>query len=460
MRAVTKVNPASFRDPSGFIFTHEGVLYRQVQNSYSQHFDFLIQSGLYENLVSARFLLSHEEVPLSIAQTNSAYKILKPEFVPFISYPYEWSFSQLKDAAIVTLEVQKLALKKGMVLKDSSSFNIQFVRGKPILIDTLSFERYEEGTPWIAYRQFCQHFLAPLALMSKKDVRLSQIFKIYIDGIPLDLASELLPFGTRLIPSLVTHIHFHAKSQKRYADKPIDKKNYRISLFQLRALIDSLESAIHSFEWKPEGTEWGSYYESTNYSQAANDQKKSIVESYLKATGARTLWDLGANTGVFSRIASDSGIETISFDVDPAAVEKNYREVKTRKETNLLPLLNDLTNPSPGIGFENKERMSLEERGPAEAAFALALIHHLAISNNLPLQRIAEYFSRLSKWLIIEFVPKNDSQVQRLLATREDIFPDYVQSVFEKEFSEYFDIRQSSKIIDSERTLYLMQKKF
>jgi hypothetical protein len=455
---VKKVNPASFRDPSGFIFTHEGVLYRQVQNSYAQHYDFLIQSGLYENLVSAGFLIPHEEAPLSIAQTDSAYKILKPELIPFISYPYEWTFSQLKDAAMLTLQVQKRALKKGMVLKDSSSFNIQFLRGKPVLIDTLSFERYEEGAPWIAYRQFCQHFLAPLALMSKKDVRLNHLFKIYIDGVPLDLASELLPFKTRLSPSLGTHIHFHAKSQKRYADKPVVKKNYRISPFQLRALIDSLESAIRSLEWKPEGTEWGSYYESTNYSQTATDQKKSIVESYLKETGARTLWDLGANTGIFSRIGSNSGIETISFDVDPAAVEKNYREMKLHKETHLLPLLNDLTNPSPAIGFENKERMSLEERGPADAAFALALVHHLAISNNLPLRRIAEYFSRLCKWLIIEFVPKNDSQVQRLLATREDIFPDYVQTAFEKEFSQYFHLRQSTKITDSERTLYLMEK--
>jgi hypothetical protein len=459
MRAVKKVNPASFRDPSGFIFTHEGVLYRQVQNAYAQQYDFLTQSGLYENLVSAGFLLAHEEAPISTAQNNSAYRILKPEMIPFISYPYEWSFSQLKDAAMLTLEVQKSALKKGMMLKDSSSFNIQFLRGKPVLIDTLSFERYEEGTPWIAYRQFCQHFLAPLALMSKKDVRLNHLFKIYIDGVPLDLASELLPFGTRLNPSLLTHIHFHAKSQKHYADKPVVKKNYRISLFQLRALIDSLESAIHSLDWRPEGTEWGSYYESTNYSQTASDQKKSIVESYLKETGARTLWDLGANTGIFSRIGSSLGIETISFDVDPAAVEKNYREMKLRKETHLLPLLNDLTNPSPAIGFENKERMSLEERGPADAAFALALIHHLAISNNLPLHRISEYFSRLCKWLIIEFVPKSDSQVQRLLLTREDIFPDYVQSAFEEEFTKHFHFRQSTKITDSERTLYLMEKK-
>jgi len=452
-----KVNPASFRDPSGFVFTHEGALYRQVQKSYAEHYDYLIQSGLYENLEKSGLLLSHEEADLTLSIDDSAYRLLKPEVIPFLSYPYEWSFSQLKDAALLTLRIQKKALEKGMVLKDASVFNIQFLRGKPVLMDTLSFERYREGAPWIAYRQYCQHFLAPLALMAKKDIRLNQLFKTHIDGVPLDLASQLLPFRTRLLPSLMTHIHFHAKSQKRYADKIIVKRNYRISLFQLRALIDSLESATRALEWKPEGTEWGSYYGNTNYTETATVQKKNVVETFLKTTGARTLWDLGANTGMFSRVGPEMGIHTVAFDVDPAAVEKNYREMKNRKEINLLPLLNDLTNPSPAIGFENKERMSLEERGPVDAIFALALIHHLAISNNLPLRRVAEYFSRLCSWLIIEFVPKSDSQVQRLLSTREDIFPDYTQPAFEREFSRYFEVRESIRINDSERTLYLMR---
>jgi len=453
------VNPASFRDPSGFVFISDGEIYRQIQKNYSEHYDHLVASGLCQELISSRLLVPHTEVDVKFSEDDSAYKILKPERIPFISYPYEWSFSQLKDAAILTLDVQKKALHSGMLLKDSSAFNVQFFQGKPLLVDTLSFERYHEGEPWIAYRQFCQHFLAPLALMSKKDVRLNQLSKLYIDGVPLDLASELLPFSTRISPALLTHIHLHAKTQKKYADKPIQRTKYRISLFQLRALIDTLESAVRAMGWKPEGTEWGSYYEGTNYSETAADRKKRLVEGFLKITGARMVWDLGANTGAFSRIASEAGIQTIAFDVDAAAVEKNYREVKRKKETNLLPLLNDLTNPSPSIGFENKERMSLEERGPADCLFALALIHHLAISNNLPLSRIAEYFSRLGNWLIIEFVPKSDSQVQRLLSTRVDIFPDYTQAAFEKEFTNFYELREASKIADSERTLYLLRRR-
>jgi len=175
MPAVSKVNPASFRDPSGFVFTSEGILYRQVQQIYQQHYDHLIQSGLYEDLVRSRLLLPHEETNLNLALHDSAYKILKPRLIPFLSYPYEWCFSQLKDAALTTLEIQKAAMLKGMMLKDASAFNIQFLQGKPVMIDTLSFELYKEGEPWIAYQQFCQHFLAPLALMSTRDVRLNQL---------------------------------------------------------------------------------------------------------------------------------------------------------------------------------------------------------------------------------------------------------------------------------------------
>ena len=452
-----KVNPASFRDPSGFVFTNGGVLYRQVQPGYKEHYDHFIQSGLYDKLTQSNLLLSHEEKNLSDALNDSAYKVLQPEVIPFLSYPYEWCFSQLKDAALITLEIQKVALQKGMILKDASAFNIQLLHGKPVMIDTLSFERYREGEPWVAYRQFCQHFLAPLAIMAYTDVRFNQLFRIYIDGVPLDLASRILPFRTRFKPSLLSHIHLHAKSQKRYATKVVEKKHYRISAFQMRALIDSLESGVRSLRWKPEGTEWGSYYGDTNYTENSFRIKGEAVLNYLQQTNAKMMWDLGANTGVFSRIGSGEGMYTVAFDIDPAAVEKNYNEVKSKQEANLLPLLLDLTNPSPAIGFENKERMTLEERGPADTVLALALVHHLAISNNVPLLKVAEYLSRLCHWLIIEFVPKADSQVQRLLATREDIFPDYTQEIFEKEFGRFFDLKDSIKISGSERTLYLMQ---
>jgi hypothetical protein len=451
--------PSSFRDPSGFVFWQDGSIFRQVNKIYQEHYDHLISSGLYETLVASRLLVSHDEVEPKYGKTDNAYKVLKVEPVSFISYPYEWCFSQLKDAALTTLEIQKTALDFGMTLKDSSAYNIQFVKGKPVLIDTLSFEKYQEGQIWVAYRQFCQHFLAPLALMSYTDVRLNQLSRVYIDGVPLDLASSLLPTRTWLKPSLLSHIHLHAKSQKRFADKSINKDSHKMSRLGFMGLIDNLETAVKRLRWITQNTEWADYYGETNYSPEGLNHKKQLVAEFIAQINPKFVWDLGANTGLFSRIASEQGIQTISFDIDPAAVEQNYIECLQTGETNMLPFLLDLTNPSPNIGWENRERTAFMERGPVDTVLALALIHHLAISNNLPLKKIADFFNKICNSLIIEFVPKHDSQVQRLLSSREDIFPDYCQETFENEFRQSFTIRDSAKLNGSERTLYFMQNR-
>ena len=449
---------ASFRDPSGFLFRSNGILYRQVNQIYRQNYDHLMDSGLYQSLIEAGLLIPHQEADQQIVISELAYKVIQPEPLEFVSYPYEWSFSQLKDAALATLNIQKHALNFGMTLKDSSAYNIQFHKGKPILIDSLSFERYQEGKPWVAYRQFCQHFLAPLSLMAHRDIRLGQLLRVYIDGIPLDLASKLLPWRTRLVFPLMLHIHMHAKSQQRYADKPIESTR-QMTRVSFLGLIDSLESGIRGRKWSPAGTEWGEYYDLHNYTSAGLEHKQKLVNEFLNQASPANVWDLGANTGLFSRLASQKGIPTVAFDIDPAAVERNYLETRQSGETHILPLVLDLTNPSPGIGWRNQERMSLQERGPAEMVLALALVHHLAISNNLPLNRLASFFHQVGKWLVIEFVPKSDSQVKRLLSTREDIFPDYTQDQFERAFSEQFVIHRKEPVQDSERCLYLMEGK-
>jgi hypothetical protein len=452
---------ASFRDPSGFLFKRQGILYRQINKIYQENYERLMQSGLYEALVNSELLIPHEEADIPPADPDIAFQTIRPQEVAFVSYPYEWCFSQLKDAALTTLAIQKQALERGMSLKDCSAYNIQFDAGKPMLIDTLSFEIYNEGEPWVAYRQFCQHFLAPLALMALRDVRLSQLMRIYIDGIPLDLASRLLPTKTRFNFSLLTHIHIHASTQQRYADKTIDKKTIKrqMSRTAFLGLIDSLESAVRALEWKLADTEWGDYYEEElNYTPAGIEHKGELVRQYLERIQPENVWDIGGNTGLFSRLASDQGIPTLSFDIDPAAVEQNYRDCRIKGETSLLPLLLDLTNPSPDLGWGNQERRSIFERGPAHTVMALALVHHMAISNNVPLEWLAKLFLHMGQWLIVEFIPKSDSQVQRLLATREDIFPNYTQVGFEQAFGKFFNIHASSKIKDSERLLYLMER--
>ncbi len=451
--------PGSFRDPSGFLFQRDGILYRQVNAYYKKDYDYLIESGLYDSLVNDNQLIPHDEVDIHAAEPETAYKIIKPEIIPYISYPYEWSYSQLKNAALLTLEIQKKALDFGMSLKDCSAYNVQFKGYKPVFIDTLSFERYDEGQPWVAYRQYCQHFIASIALMSFQDIRLNQLFRVFIDGIPLDLASSLLPLSSKFIFSLLSHIHLHAKSQKYFSDKTVDIKNRKLTRVFFLGMIDNMESAIKKMKWQPKGTEWAEYYEDTNYSSDAMKHKQEIVTGFLKKIAPLSLWDLGANEGMFSRISSSLGINTISFDIDPASVEKNYIQCMKREDTKVLPLLLDLTNPSSGIGWANRERMSFLGRGPADTVLALALIHHLVISNNVPVAKLAEFFSEISTSLVIEFVPKSDSQVKRLLSTRKDIFADYSQNNFENEFNKYFDIQQSVGIKDSERRLYWMQKK-
>jgi ribosomal protein L11 methylase PrmA len=346
-----------------------------------------------------------------------------------------------------------------MSLKDCSAYNIQFENGKPIFIDTTSFEKYTEGKPWIAYKQFCQHFLAPLTLISYKDIRLSQLLRIYLDGIPLDLVSSILPLKTKLSFSLLTHIHLHSKAQKKYEKKQgNEKNNRRVSLNGLIGIIDNLESTIRNLSWEPKDTEWSDYYDETNYTEDALKHKRNIISDFLnKIPDIKMVWDFGANTGEFSRLASEKGIKTIAFDIDPSAVEKNYLRVVEDKETNLLPLELNVCNPSPGIGWENMERKSLINRGPSDVILALALIHHLAISNNIPLQKIAFLLSNLCKYLIIEFIPKDDSKVQFLLSCREDIFTNYTKRNFESEFSKYFSILDTKPVLDSKRTIYLMK---
>jgi ribosomal protein L11 methylase PrmA len=451
----------SFRDPSGFVYRREGRLFRQINPVYAPIFERVMQSGLYAALVDAGQLIAHQPADLSFAATPQAATVIQPDIIPFVSYPYEWSFSQLKQAALLTLDIQAQALKFALALKDSSAYNIQFIGARPVLIDTLSFEPYVEGQPWVAYRQFCQHFLAPLALMSKVDVRLQQLLRVYVDGVPLDLASRLLPGSTRFNFGLMSHVVLHAKSQQRYAQADVKTHTGQMGRTSLLGLIDNLRSTVNALQWKPAGTEWGEYYEHTNYTSAALQEKQQLVAELLDrvSPAPRQVWDLGANTGVFSRLASQRGWYTVALDIDPAAVEIDYQTARAADEKNLLPLLMDLTNPSAGLGWALNERQSLIERGPIDVALALALIHHLAISSNLPFAHIAQFLANICDWLIIEFVPKSDSQVQRLLTSRVDIFSQYQPDIFEQVFAERFEILAQSPIPQTERTLYLMRRR-
>ena len=457
---IPEIENSSFRDPSGFIFYHEGICYRQINPVYKECYDYFLESGLYQKLVNEKLLIPHETVSSSHLPFSGGYLTIRPEPIPFISYPYEWCFTQFKKAALATLDILKHALDHNMILKDANAYNIQFNNGQPLLIDTLSFEKYKEGETWVGYKQFCENFLGPLALMSYKDIRLGRMLREYIEGIPLDLISSLLPKKTYLNFHLIIHIHLHARYQKDYSRKQSSAvKSKAVSKKSLLGLINSLESSIKKMYWNPSKSEWGDYYSDCPHVPKFLGEKINLVAGYLDFLKPKAIWDLGANTGVFSRISSSRGISTISMDIDPGCVETSYLQALEKGEKNLLPIWIDLNNPSPGIGWDNKERMSLQERGPVDTILVLALIHHLAISNNVPLTRIAHFFSNICQSLIIEFIPKSDVMVQKLLASREDIFPDYTQILFENCFRKFFNIIKTEKISNSGRILYLMKNK-
>lgn len=453
---------SSFRDPSGFIYRHDNLLLRQINKIYSTDYDLLIKSGLYKKLSHLRYLISHTEISLEkYRYSPDAYKIIQPEKVQFISYPYEWCFSQLKDAALLTLKIQKIALELGMSLKDASAFNIQFVGGKPILIDTLSFEKYKERQPWIAYRQFTEHFLSPLALMAYKDIRLGKLFQLYLDGVPLDLTVKLLPFSARIKPGLLFHLFLHASAQKKHAVKSIDETpKSSFSRHAFTELLDSLEGSISGLSINSQKSHWSSYYEDReSYTEKGLESKRKIVKSFIEKASPIKVWDIGANTGYFSQITSSKGIPTIAFDSDITAIEENYKQVRKGSETNMFPLFLDITNPTPSLGWENRERQSLYERGPTDLMLTLAIIHHLALTQNIPFSFMATSFAKLCNFLIIEYIPLSDPKAQKLLQGRKSLFTNYTKQQFEKSFSRFFTITDIKPVNDSKRIIYLMQNK-
>jgi len=434
---------------------------RTLSPLYEAPYRSLKENGLFDELHRLNRLIPFEEDPHP--RIPGAWKTLTVERLPFISYPYEWSFSQLKAAALLTLDVHLAAMRRGMILKDASAFNVQFRGSDPVFIDCLSFDFMKKGSPWVAYGQFCRHFLAPLLLMAKTNVLANLFLRDFIDGIPLDMASAMLPYKTYASPSVLMHIHMHARWQKRFADgrKTAAKlKTLKLSGDAMGNLAQGLYHQIRSLSLPQKlTTVWGEYYNDLNYSETAFKDKAEKVAFLLQKTAPRCVLDMGANNGFFSRSAAKEARFVIAADMDPLAVEEHTRALSGSPVRNILPLVVDFSNPSPAIGWNNEERFSFIQRCEADTVMALALIHHLAIGNNLPLNRIADFFAQFGKYLIIEFVPKEDTQVQRMLSTRKDIFPEYTESAFLDAFSRHFQCEWRTRVADSDRELFLMKNR-
>jgi hypothetical protein len=450
---------SSYRDPSGFIFQKDGVLYRQVNKIFKEDFDHFAGSGCYHHLVKTELLISHEEVNENFFGSDDWYKTLRPQKVPFLSYSYEWSFNMLKDAALLTLRLAKECIPFGILLKDATPYNIQWLHGKPVFIDTLSFEKYNSLKPWIAYRQFCECFLSPLLLMHYTGQPLQSLLLAYPEGIPLSITRSLLPWHSRFSLHTYLHVYLH----ERFASKSIGKELPEKSGFsekKLLRLIDSLQSLIQSLHWKGKPTSWENYYAEANERNDYLEQKKNIISAWVtEMTGIKTAVDLGSNEGEFSYLLAKKNIRVVATDLDHTSINNLYNRIVKENEKNILPLIVDLANPSPSIGFDNTERVSFIERTNTDLALALALVHHLAIGKNIPFEKIAALLEKITNYLIIEFVPKQDEKVQFMLRQKKDIYDTYSEENFVTAFEKYFFIQKKQEIAGSGRALYQLKKR-
>lgn len=453
------IDPSSFRDPSGYVFHYENILYRSVHQGYADNFNFLTESGLADKLFASGLLVRHEVVRLPQLDLPDLYTIIKPDKVPLISYPYEWSFSQLKEAALLTLELFEISMEYGMILKDASAYNIQFNGYKPVFIDTLSFAKYDEGQAWLGYKQFCEHFLAPLCLSSYLGVAFQYLSKLNVDGVPLKMASKLLPWHTWLKVVPLFHIHLHAKSVDHYSSK-VKSENTRgvgIKKENLLGMINHLKDFVADLKLrKSDGSQWQHYDKETHYSDAGKDCKAVIIRNYVTMIRPKVVWDMGANDGFFSRVIADHCKLLLSLDFDPLAIEKNFNLAKAEKKENVYSLLADVVNPSPDLGWANQERRQLIARSKPDLIMALALIHHLVITHNISFVKVAEYFASMADWLIIEFVPKDDEKINALPETAGK--GTYSRENFEIAFFQYYNLIAENKVDGSQRSILFLEK--
>jgi ribosomal protein L11 methylase PrmA len=452
--------PASFKDPAGFVFIENGSYYRQINDSYASEYDLLMSSGLYDKLVEKKLLIPHIEVPEGLGSPDGRYKTLLPEQLPFISYPYEWSFDQLKDAALLTLRVLKISLKHGMILKDATGFNVQFKDGQPIFIDTLSFERYNESEPWVAYRQFCECFLFPLWIEHYLQVDAPRWLGLYLEGIPAAMTAKLLPLKSRLKLGVWLHVHL----QKALSTKPGQQTKVRTAAFskeKLGRVVENLQTIIQKLRgYSSMSSTWNTYYRETILSPQYLDEKEKVFRAMVRDLPAGRVLDLGCNDGYFSKILAESNSGVIAADFDSQCINRLYQEIKTKSIQGITPICLDLTNPSPSLGFNHEERQSFAERTISDSVIVLALVHHLVLSKNLPLPDLARMLATLTKKnLVIEFVPISDAKSQQLIANKTAYHKPYDAASFEQHFGLYFELEQKQVIAGTERILYRMRRK-
>ncbi|MEL7233701.1 MAG: hypothetical protein AAGK74_04350, partial [Chloroflexota bacterium] len=431
-------------------FNRSGRLLREVSRDHAEHYDRLMDGGLYKTLVNNRMMVAHVERGLKFAVTEEAYRVINPKTVLLETYPYEWGFSQFRAAALHVLRVSQTALDHDMVLTGVAPGNVQFENGSPIWTDTLAFVSYREGG-WQAYQQFVQQYLAPLALMAKVDVSLGQLLRIYPDGIPLEIASATLPGRTRINFGLMSHIHLNNRTGRNAG---------RATKADLLAQLDNLYETVESLTWTAQSVLWERSQADVMQNEGTFDQRHRFLRDALNETKAKTVWDMNAGAGVYSRIAAgEFGAAVVAMNDTPQMTELLWQDLSEDERQLILPLLIDWANPSPGLGWANRERRSIAARASADLLVCMGLVHRLALNSGVTLPAMAAAFARLAPALLVEFVPVNDPAVIAMLESGQHTIPDYTAENFEVAFGEHYDVILAEDVLKTNRKIYLLRRR-
>jgi SAM-dependent methyltransferase len=418
---------SSFRDRESVVFYAGRKVLRALSSRAREEWDRLRSTRLFAELTSEGRIVRTNDAGVE-APSGWAH-VLEHERVRFISYPYEWPFGMLREAALLQLEILARALAEGMILKDSTPYNVQWFGSRPVFIDIASFEQVVPGEPWRAYRQFCELFLNPLLIQAYRDVDFQQLLRGRVDGISVRDARQLLAGRTLFRSGVLSHVWLHSKLERQYASSKVDQaKALRGSGFATEMIcsnVKRLRQLIEKLEWKASQSVWSEYETTHSYAAADREWKERFVRETVASRERSLVWDLGCNTGTFSRIAAEQGAYVIAVDADHLAVERLFRRLRHEGNERILPLVMNLADPSPSLGWRGAERRSLDERGKPDLVLALALIHHLVISANVPLLQVVDWLASLGGDLVIEFVRRNDAMVETLLRGKRDNYDDY-----------------------------------
>lgn len=453
---------ASFRDPAGFVEYVDGRVFRRIAPHSRARVESFLRSPVSARLVAENRLIGFGSVVEAAADaSDTSWPSVEVQRIPTISYPCEWTFGQLRDAALLTLDVHLAALEQGFGLKDASAYNVQFRGTEPVFIDLFSFEPSDGRRYWVAYRQFCEHFLGPLALMSTLGNALPNVLFANIEGLTVPRASRLLPLRTWCSPSLLMHLHAHALACRHAGDgrsaRPSgpERRGFQVELGR------SLRSAVQGLRAPRLTSEWTDYRCDNTYDEGDAQRKAAFVELALARSGARSAADLGSNDGHHSSRLAAMGLRVVSLERDRACCERQYAAMK-EGHRDVLTLAVDLTNPTPGFGWAGRERRPLSDRLNVDAIVALALVHHLVLRGGVSLAMIAQYIAELGRCAVVEFVPPSDPMARALAQSRPDLREADVEAqlghdAFQAAFRSRFAITDRAELAGG-RVLYSMER--